>query len=222
MVALFLAFTPVAVEAGTVTFDGTGNRPLLLAISGPPVPVGDRVMVGYFARLTDTQIEAHQADPTFLENTFITFGPGGAVGDGTALPGEPEVAGRFTFSTSAIVESPNAAFMQPSPPNNQQIYIWAFDSSNSPTAADHQAIFTSTLWRWPTTDDGLTDGTISLDDSLTMLVGGANAQAVFMQAIPEPAPWASFGLGILVLAWGRIVSACRRSGVAASAGKADE
>ena len=212
MVALFLAFTPVAVEAGTVTFDGTGTRPLWLAVSGPPVPVGDRVMVGYFAGLTDAQIEGDQADTAFLESTFVAFGPGGAVGDGTAPPGEPPVAGRLTFVTTATVQPPNPAFIEPSPPNNQQVYIWTFDSTSLPTAADHQAIFTSGLsnWRWPTTDDGSTDAAISLDDSLNVLVGGADAQAVFMQAIPEPAPWTLFGLGILGLALAR-----RRIGVSA-------
>src|ERR1700751_3088539 len=107
MVALFLASTPVAVEAGTVTFDATGTRPLLLAISGPPVPVADRILVGYFAGLTDAQIEADQADPAFLESTFVAFGPGGTVGEGTAPPGEPQVAGRFIFSTIATVQPPN-------------------------------------------------------------------------------------------------------------------
>src|SRR5262245_9119032 len=90
MVALCLAFTPVGVEAGTVNFDGAGNRPLLLAISGPPVRVGNRIMLGYFARLTDAQIEADQADPAFLESTFVAFGLGGAVGEGR---GERSVEG---------------------------------------------------------------------------------------------------------------------------------
>jgi len=198
MVALCLAFTPVGVEAGTVTFDGAGNRPLLLAISGPPVPVGDRITVGYFAGLTDAQIEADQVDPAFLESTFVAFGLGGAVGEGT---GEPPVAGRFTFSTSATVEPPSPTFDAPSPPNNEQIYIWAFDSSNSPTDAAHQAIFTSTLpaWRWPTTDDGLTDKSISLDDSLSMLVGGSSPEAVFMAVIPEVPPWVLLGFGMIGL-----------------------
>lgn len=209
--ALFSAFTPLKVEAGTVSVDGTGTRPLLLAISGPPVPVGDRIMVGYFAGLTDAQIEADQADPAFLDSTFMPFGGGGTVGEGT---GEPPTAGRFIFSTTATVQPPNASFLAPSPPNNQQIYVWAFDSNSSPLNADRQAIFTSTLpnWTWPTTDDGSTDTGISLDDSLTILVGGADAQAVFMQAIPEPATWALFGFGILGMAWGE---SYRRIGVTA-------
>jgi hypothetical protein len=214
--ALFFAFTPLQVGAGTVTVDGTGTRPLLLAISGPPVPVGDRVMVGYFAGLTDSQIEVDQTNPAFLDSTFMPFGAGGTVGEGTAVP---PVTGRFIFSTTATVEPPSPTFIEPSSPNNQQIYIWAFDSSSSPVDAHRQAIFTSTLpnWTWPTTDDGSTDTSISLDDSVTMLVGGADSQAVFMAVIPEPAPWALLGVGILgALAAERVgVSACRRSGLSA-------
>ena len=187
MLTVFFAFSAGELGAATATInvDGTGNRPLLLAISGPPVPVDGRVMVGYFAGLTDSEISADQSNPRLLENTFVAFGAGGAVGEGT---GEPPTAGRFTFSTSATVEPPSPSFTLPSPPNNQQIYIWTFDSKDSPTDAAHQAIFTSTLsnWRWPTTDDGFTDASISLDDSLSMLVGGSNHNAVFMVPVPEP------------------------------------
>jgi hypothetical protein len=92
----------------------------LLAISGPPIPVGDRIMVGYFAGLTDAQVEADQADPAFLESTFMPFGGGGTGGEGT---GKPSVAGRFIFSTSATVEPPGSTFIEPFRPNNQQIYV---------------------------------------------------------------------------------------------------
>ena len=77
--------------AATITVDGTGERSLVLAISGPPVPVDSRVMVGYFAGLTDSEIIADQANPGFLENAFIAFGSGGAIGEGTE---EPPFAGR--------------------------------------------------------------------------------------------------------------------------------
>jgi hypothetical protein len=199
--------------AATVTVDGTGMRSLVLAISGPPVPVDSRVMVGYFAGLTDPEIIADQANTAFLESAFVAFGPGGAVGEGT---GVPPTAGRFTFSTSATVEPPNPTFTAPtSPNNNQQIYVWTFDSDNLATDATRQAIFTSTAlnWRWPTTDDGLTDRSISLDDSLSVLVGGSDSNAVFMAAIPEPWPWALFGFGLL----GLLV--LRRCGVIACPGR---
>ena len=202
--------------AATITVDGTGNRPLLLAAPGPPVPVDSRIMVGYFAGLTDSEIIADQANPGFLENAFIAFGSGGAVGEGT---GEPPFAGRFIFSTSATVEPPSPTFAAPLPPNNQQIYIWTFDSNNLATDAAHQAIFTIDVanapaqqiasWRWPTTDDGFTDRSISLDDSLSMLVGGSNNSAVFMQAIPEPRPWALFGFAVIGLLVLRRVRRCR-------------
>jgi hypothetical protein len=211
ILTVIFAFPARELGAATITVDGTGNRPLLLAISGPPAPVGSRVMVGYFAGLTDSEIIADQANPGFLENTFVAFGPGGAVGEGT---GESPVAGRFTFQTFATVEPPSPTFTEPSPPNNQQIFIWTFDSNNLPTTAAHQAIFTSTQsnWMWPTTDNGFTDQGISLDDSLSVLVGGSNSKSVFMQAIPEPRPWALFGFGmivLLVLSRMRSVVACR-------------
>lgn len=206
ILTVIFAFTARALGAATVTVDGTGKRSLLLAISGPPVPVDSRVMVGYFAGLTDSEIIADQANPGSLEKAFIAFGSGGAVGEGT---GEPPFAGRFIFSTSATVEPPSPTFAAPLPPNNQQIYIWTFDSNNLPTDAAHQAIFTIDLanapaqqiafWRWPTTDYGFTDTSISLDDSLSMLVGGSNNSAIFMQAIPEPRPWALFGFGVIGL-----------------------
>jgi hypothetical protein len=190
-------------------------RSLQLAISGPPVPVDSRVMVGYFEGLTDPEIIADQGNPEFLESTFVAFGSGGLVGEGT---GEPPTAGFFTFSTSATVEPPSPTFTEPSPPNNQQIYIWTFDSNNLPTDAAHQAIFTIDVanapaqqiasWRWPTTDDGLTDKSISLDDSLSMLVGGSSSDAVFMVAIPEPGSWALFGFGMIGLL--AVASAYRR------------
>jgi PEP-CTERM motif len=205
--AMFCAFTPREVGAATITVDGTGMRSLQLAISGSPVPVDSRVMVGYFDGLTDPEIIADQGNPEFLESTFVAFGSGGVVGEGT---GEPPSAGFFTFSTSATVEPPSPTFIEPSPPNNQQIYIWTFDSNNLPTDAAHQAIFTSTLpnWRWPTTDDGLTDTSISLDDSLSMLVGASSSDAVFMVAIPEPGSWALFGFGMIGLL--AVASAYRR------------
>jgi hypothetical protein len=204
--------------AATVTVDGTGMRTLMLAISGPPVPVDSKVMVGYFAGLTDGAIIMDQGDPRFLDSKFVAFGPGGVVGEGT---GEPLTAGRFTISTSATVEPPNPTFAAPtSLNNNQQIYVWTFDSNNLPTDATHQAIFTSMAlnWRWPTTDDGLTDTSISLDDSLSVLVGGSNSNAVFMAPIPEPQPLALFGFGMigsLVLRQVRryCVSACRGKAV---------
>jgi hypothetical protein len=213
MFAMFFAFTPCKARAAeaTIIVDGTGMRSLLLAISGPPVPVDSRVMVGYFAGLTDPEIIADQGNPEFLESTFVAFGPGGAVGEGTG-----ETAGFFTFPTRATVEPPSPTFIEPSPPNNQQIYIWTFDSNNLATDAAHQAIFTSTLpnWRWPTTDDGLTDTAISLDDSLSMLVGGSSSDAVFMVAIPEPGSWALFGFGMIGLLAVRCVgvTVCRRLG----------
>ena len=204
---VFFAFTARGQEA-SIDVQAIGEidtPPLLLAISGPPVPVGSRVMVGYFAGLTDSEIIADQTNPAFLESTFIAFGAGGTVGQGTG-----ETAGRFTFSTSAFVEPPTTFTAPTSPNNNQQIYVWTFDSNNLPTDAAHQAIFTSTLpnWRWPTTDDGLTDKSISLDDSLSMLVGGSSSDAVFMVAIPEPGSWALFGFGMIGLL--AVASAYRR------------
>ena len=203
ILTVIFAFTARELGAATITVDGTGKRSLLLAISGPLVPVDSRVMVGYFAGLTDSEIIADQANPGFLENAFVAFGSGGAVGEGTVGEGTGELptGGRFIFSTSATVEPPSPTFTAPLPPNNQQIYIWTFDSNNLPTDAAHQAIFTSTLpnWRWPTTDDGLTDKSISLDDSLSMLVGGSSSDAVFMVAIPEPGSWALFGFGMIGL-----------------------
>jgi len=206
---VFFALAAHALGAATINVEGIGGidtPPLLLAISGPPVPVGSRVMVGYFAGLTDSEIIADQTNPVFLESTFIAFGPGGAVGDGT---GEPPAAGRFTFSTRAFVEPPTTFTAPTSPNNNQQIYIWTFDSNNLPTDAANQAIFTIAAnapaqqvenWKWPTTDDGSTDRSISLEDSLSMLVGGSNPNGtVFMVAIAEPEPWALFGFGMVGL-----------------------
>jgi hypothetical protein len=45
MFPMFFAFTPCKVRAAAITVDGTGVRSLLLAISGPPVPVDSRVML---------------------------------------------------------------------------------------------------------------------------------------------------------------------------------
>ena len=213
--AVLLAFTRSDLGAATVTVDGTGNRPLLLAIFGPPVPVGSSVMVGYFAGLTDDEIIGDQANSALLDSKFIPFGLGGLVGQGTAVSPAPEVAGRFVFDTTATVGQPSPPippFIPPSAPNNDQIYVWAFDSGSSAIAAAHQAIFTIdttlatpeqiTQWTWPTTDDPTSFDslrTISLDDPLKILVGGSNSDAVFMVAIPEPAPWALFGFGMIGL-----------------------
>ena len=190
---------------------GLATDPCYWQSPGRRLPSTARVMVRYFAGLTDSEIIADQANPGFLENAFVAFGPGGAVGE---EQGNRPFAGRFIFSTSATVEPPSPTFIAPSSSSNQQICIWTFDSSNLPTAAAHQAIFTSTLsnWIWPTTDEGFTDTSISLDDSLSMLVGGSNKDSVFMQAIPEPWPWAPFGFGIIGVAGARSdVRRCRVS-----------
>jgi len=227
--AVLLAYIRSDLEAANVNVDGAGNRPLLLAISGPPVPVGSKVLVGYFAGLTDDQIIGDQANSALLDSKFIPFGLGGLVGQGTAVSPAPEVAGRFVFDTTATVGQPSPAippFTLPSAPNNDQIYIWAFDSGSSPIAAANQAIFTIdttlatplqiTQWTWPTSDDPTSLDSvkaISLDDPLKMLVGGSTPiipngtnipnGTVFMVPIPEPAPWALFGFGMIGLLVGR-------------------
>ena len=105
-------------------------------------------MVGYFAGLTDNQIIGDQANSALLDSKFIPFGLGGLVGQGTAgtaVPPAPEVAGIFVFDTTATVGRPSPPippFIPPSAPNNDQIYVWAFDSGSSAIAAAHQAIFT--------------------------------------------------------------------------------
>lgn len=178
-------------NAAQITVDATGSRDLELS-SGQPVPAGDTILVGYFRGLTDSQIVADQGNPSLLQSVFIPFGLGGTVGEGAN-----QTAGRFTFITTAHVTTPGATFVQPAPPNNSQIYLWAFASSVSASAASEQGIYTAgeTSWKFPTTDDGTTDATISLDDPLTALVGSTSASHVFLApiAIPEPSTLALTG-----------------------------
>jgi len=180
--------------AATITVDGTGLREMLKAGSTDPVPAGSDILVGYFTGLTDAQIISNQHNPTFLESKFISFGLGGAIGQGVG-----GAAGYFTSVTTAMVEAPGATFTLPSAPNNNQIYVWIFDSNISAANATQQAIFTSSAanWSWPVTDDGSTDRMVSPDDNLSMLIGTADSSSVHLAAMPEPA---SCGLLVMGLA----------------------
>ena len=168
-------------DGATIAFDGAGLRTVRGSLGGA-LPAGSKIRVGYFAGLSDSAIVAAQSNVAELNDRFVPFGLGGAVGQGVG-----GAAGSFTFNTAATVEGAMPTFVQPSPPNTNQIYIWIFDSNSSPMAASEQAIFTSSLasWRWPVTDDGFTDRSISLDDTVSMVVGSVDADAVYLQPIPE-------------------------------------
>jgi len=182
--ALLAAFgLALTCPAASVTIDGAGLRELRGGVSGTAAPAGSKVLLGYFLGLTDDQIVSRQADTEFLESRFIPFGSGGAVGQGTG-----GAAGYFTFVTSANVEMPTRDFTMPTAPNTDRMYVWAFDSSGSAQQATFQTIFTSSSpeWRFPVTDDGTSDRTISTDDSFSMLVGRSTSDAVYLAHIPEP------------------------------------
>ncbi len=206
---LVTLFSAVAANclAATVTVDGTGQRQLRRATADTPVLAGSKIWVGYFFGLTDAQVIANQHDSSLLESKFISFGLGGAVGQGVG--GDPDgvggAPGYFTFVTTASVEGTSPTFVLPSAPTNNSIYIWAFDSTSSPTSATQQAIFTSTAsnWKWPTANDGFSDRVISPDDSLSLLVGSVDSNGVYLQAMPEPGSCALLVMGAVGLLGGR-------------------
>lgn len=212
---LILAAASIALaasaNAATITVDGAGMRDIRLWNSATLAPVGSRILVGYFDGFSEADIILHQLNTSLLQTKFIPFGLGGSVGQGVG--GAP---GYFTFNTSATVENPAPSFTAPGAPTNDQIYLWIFNSSVSPTEATQQAVVTfrsaigtifngasvggaSDEWRWPVTDDGFTDRSISLDDNLQVLIGSVDTQALYLSQVPEPGHCALLGIGLLTL-----------------------
>lgn len=182
-------------SAATITVDGAGNRGLWESISGKELSAGSRISLGYFLGLTNSQIIANQHNTSYLQSKFVAFGLGGAVGDGVG-----GAAGYFTFESTATISGFRASFTAPGAPNNQ-IYIWAYNSGSSPTAATQQAIFTSADpgWTWPVSDDVESYRTISPDNNLTLLVGTGDSSAVYLQPMPEPGACALLIMGAVGL-----------------------
>ncbi len=193
-----------AVQAEQIDYF-TGAGTVFLSNGTTAVPSPNIVWMGFFATgfnfVTNTSFAQLSAGFTLIDTVQFGQDESGLAGGGAIVAAPP---GQFYGS---IFGSP----LPGSPPANQQLYIWVFNSANPAVSTPSQwAILTNPVWTRPASGpnqiliDPTSDaGTIVPAGAIGSLVangGGFNIVEGNAPAIPEPSTYAMGVFGLAAVA----------------------